>query len=51
MGSIMSAIRDDINEYLRLCKLYNEEARYTFSGPDCYGKHAKELEERRKKEL
>lgn len=44
MGSIMSAISDDIEEYEALCKRYGEEVQYKHSGPDCYGKHKDELE-------
>lgn len=46
MGSIMSAIRDDIAEYEALCKHYGEEVQYKHSSPDCYGKHADALKER-----
>lgn len=49
MGSIMSAIRDDIDE--SLCEKYGEKIRYspTAQGvqlPDCYGEHAGSLKYR-----
>ncbi len=48
MGSIMSAIRDDIEEYEALCEKYGEKVSYkpTAQGvqlPDCYGDHAAQL--------
>lgn len=55
MGSIISAINDDIKEYEYLCKKFNEKPQ---SSPDaygnmlldCYGKHAMELKERNRLE-
>lgn len=48
MGSIMSAIRDDIEEYEALCAKYGEKVHHkpTAQGvplPDCYGEHAAQL--------
>lgn len=48
MGSIMSAIRDDIEEYEALCEKYGEKVQRkpTAQGvplPDCYGAHAGQL--------
>jgi hypothetical protein len=48
MGSIMSAIRDDIDEYEALCEKYGEEVQRkpTVQGimlPDAYGEHADAL--------
>lgn len=56
MGSIISAIDDDINHYYYLCEKYNEKPVMLndskhFYEPDCYGKHAKELELRLREEL
>lgn len=46
MGSIMSAIRDDIEEYEALCERYGERPQYSYGSADCYGEHAKELKKR-----
>lgn len=46
MGSIMSAIADDIDDYLYLCKKFNEKPVYSHGSPDCYGAHAQKLEKR-----
>jgi hypothetical protein len=43
MGSIIGAIYDDINEYILLCKQYNEKIQYSHGSEDCYGKHANKL--------
>lgn len=55
MGSITSAVSDDIDEYEALCRRYGEEVRYASaaggSTPDCYGSHAEELKRRRAAEL
>lgn len=53
MSDLMSAIRDDIREYKRLCRLYGEEVQYTRDTygiliEDCYGKHAIELQYRKR---
>jgi hypothetical protein len=40
MGCSFSAISDDIDEYVFLCKQYGEKVQYSSSSPDCYGKHA-----------
>lgn len=58
MGSIISAINDDIDEYISFCKKYNEDIQYETwdtsdgqrTGVACYGKHAQELKERSRKE-
>lgn len=55
MSDIISAIHDDIEEYVRLCKLHNEEVQYVRDAyghmvEDCYGEHAEKLLERRSKE-
>jgi hypothetical protein len=55
MGSILSAIHDDIGDYEDLCRKYGEEVQTTpvANGqrlPDCYGAHAKALEERQRRE-
>ncbi len=55
MGSIISAIYDDINEYESLCRKYGEEVRTSFdrygiATPDCYSEHADELRKRRNEE-
>lgn len=46
MGSIMSAISDDIDTYEGLCQQYGEKVQYTHGGPDCYGSHAADLKKR-----
>ena len=50
MGSSLSAISDDIDDYYRLCKRHGEEVRHSpthqgYMVEDCYGPHAKLLEE------
>jgi hypothetical protein len=50
MGSIMSAISDDIDTYEALCAKYGEQVQHDHHGPDCYGKHAIELKARALKE-
>lgn len=44
MGSILSAISDDIDDYLWLCEHFGEKPECDGWGPDPYGKHAKRLE-------
>jgi len=51
MGSILSAIHDDIGDYEFLCEHYGEEVQTkpTANGtmlPNCYGAHAKILKKR-----
>jgi hypothetical protein len=46
MGSIMSAISDDIQEYRDLCDRYGERIQHSHGSPDCYGEHAKQLKAR-----
>jgi len=51
MSDIISAIRDDINEYVELCEKYNVEPKTSRDNwgnmlIDCYGKHATKLKER-----
>lgn len=53
MSDLLSAIRDDINEYKRLCDLYGEQVQYSRDNygieiADCYGEHAKSLKKRKK---
>lgn len=48
MGSIMSAIEDDIKEYLGFCKKFNEQPKYSDDSADCYGEHAKLLKAKQK---
>ncbi len=55
MGSIISAVYDDIEEYKALCRRYNEEVRtsldrYGNTSIDCYSDHALELKKRRNEE-
>lgn len=55
MGSILSAIRDDMDRYEYLCEKYGEEPQYTKDSRGipllaCYGEHAAELEERARAE-
>lgn len=51
MGSILSAISDDIDEYLSLCRQYNENVISNNGSPDCYGEHAKSLKKRYRDEI
>ena len=51
MSDLMSAIRQDMQKYEDLCKLFGEEVQYTkdrygVTRIDCYGKHAKSLKEK-----
>jgi len=51
MGSINSAISDDMDDYKDLCKKFNEKPQYTPDHYgnmllDCYGQHANELKKR-----
>lgn len=50
MGSIMSAISDDIEAYESLCAEFGETVQYTVSPrlPNCYGEHATRLREKAK---
>lgn len=55
MSDLMSAIRDDMDEYESLCHKYGEEIQYSkdaynYRMVDCYGKHAEELKEKNRKE-
>jgi hypothetical protein len=50
MSNSITAINDDIDRYVALCKRYNEKVQYTHGSPDCYGEHAKQLRERRRAE-
>lgn len=48
MGSINSAISDDMDDYKDLCKKFNEKPQYTPDHYgnmllDCYGSHAEKL--------
>lgn len=43
MGSIMSAIADDIDHYEWLCTRFGEKTQYSHGSADCYGSHAEEL--------
>jgi hypothetical protein len=51
MGSINSAIDNDMDDYLYLCKKFNEKPQYSLDAYgnnllDCYGKHATDLKKR-----
>ena len=51
MGSLLSAVADDIAEYEWLCMKYDEEIQLTQDvygnwSPDCYSTHAAELKHR-----
>jgi hypothetical protein len=50
MGSILSAISYDIDDYERRCKNYDETIQYTHGSPDCYGLHADWLEARERQD-
>lgn len=50
MSNSITAIQDDIDRYVALCKRYGEQPVYGVGGPDAYGPHAKSLRERRSKE-
>jgi adenylate cyclase class IV len=52
MTDIISAICDDIDNYVSLCAKYGHKVRSSENGsPDCYGAHAKKLERREKGEV
>lgn len=51
MGSIISAIHDDMDEYEALCEKYKEKPEYIPDAYgrmllDCYGSHAESLKRR-----
>jgi hypothetical protein len=51
MGSILSAIDDDMDDYVALCERFGEQPQrapdaYVNLLLDCYGAHAKELRKR-----
>jgi hypothetical protein len=46
MSDLLSAIYDDIEDYKRLCKKYKEEPQFHDGTIECYGAHAKALEDR-----
>lgn len=53
MSDLRARISDDIDRYVDLCELYSEEVQflkdwYGNSEPDCYGKHASMLEQRKR---
>lgn len=55
MSDIISAIHDDMDEYEYLCEKYNEQPQYKQDNwgnnlLDCYGEHAKDLLNRKRKE-
>jgi adenylate cyclase class IV len=51
MTDIISAINDDMDEYVSLCEKYGHKVRRDENGnPDCYGVHAGKLERREKEE-
>lgn len=43
MGSLMSAISDDIDTYEHLCERYGEAVQYSHGSANCYGEHCEEL--------
>lgn len=45
MSSLAQEIHYDEQEYIRLCRKYNEPVQYNH-GPDCYGEHAKKLKQK-----
>ena len=58
MSDIMSAIHDDIDEYLRLCQKYKEDPEIVYHDDERllaevnpYGKHAEKLKKREEKIL
>lgn len=51
MTDIISAIADDIEEYIDLCKKFGEKVQYKRDAydnliEDCYGEHAEKLRQR-----
>lgn len=56
MGDLLSKIKEDRDDYLRLCEKFHENPVRRDPGtgwnePDCYGIHAQELEQRERKEM
>ena len=43
MGSILSAISDDIDDYISLCRFFCEKPVNDKFGPNPYSDHAREL--------
>lgn len=55
MSNILSAIHDDMEEYVDLCAKYGEEVEYSKDAygnllVDCYGNHARKLYQRQTNE-
>lgn len=55
MGDIMKKVSEDIDEYVKLCRYFSEEIKYSrdYYGhmiEDCYGNHAKKLADKKKQE-
>lgn len=51
MSDLISAVCDDMDEYVSLCEKYGHKVRYDSNdNPDCYGVHAGKLERREQDE-
>lgn len=51
MSDLISAIHDDMSEYVRLCQAFGQDIKYDSNGnPDCYSVHARKLERRAERE-
>ena len=55
MTDILSVVANDIHEYKRLCKKYEEDIQckkdaWDNDTPNCYGEHSEKLRERELKE-
>jgi hypothetical protein len=51
MGSIISKISEDIDQYVWLCEYYDEKPEYSHGSESCYGEHAKKLKARFQREV
>jgi len=44
MSDGIKRMHEDIDDYITLCRKYNEAVQYDGIYPDCYGKHSTKLE-------
>lgn len=50
MGDLESAVKEDEDDYINLCKKYNEDVRYEYGKIEWWGNHADSLKIRRYEE-